>query len=80
MRGALGVCDKGSCTRPLLLLEPGKLQTDLGFAFLGSFLMEIQPPTYPGNGEAQEPVNCIQGFVLKPDVLHALQGVMLHSQ
>lgn len=80
MRGALGVCDKGSCTCPLLLLESGKLQTDLDFAFPGSFLLETQPPTYPSNGEAQGPGNCVQGFVLKPDVLYTLQGVVLNSQ
>lgn len=63
MRGALGLCNKGSCTCPLLLLEPGKLQTDLGFAFSGRFLTETQPPTSPGSREAQEPGNCIQGFI-----------------
>ena len=80
MRGALALCNKGSCTCPLLLLQPGKLQTDIGFAFSGRFLVETQPPTYPGSGEAQGPDNCIQGFVLNPDVLHALQGVVLNSQ
>lgn len=80
MRGALGVCNKDLCTCPLLLLEPGKLQTDLGFAFSGRFLKENQPPTYPGSGEAQGPGNCIQGCVLKLDVLHALHGVVLNFQ
>lgn len=80
MRGALGVCNKDLCTCPLLLLEPDKLQTDLGFAFSGRFLKENQPPTYPGSGEAQGPGNCIQGCVLKLDVLHALHGVGLNFQ
>lgn len=80
MRGALGVCNKDLGTCPLLLLEPGKLQTNLGFAFSGRFLKENQPPTYPGSGEAQGPGNCIQGCVLKLDVLHALHGVVLNFQ
>jgi len=76
VRGALGVCNKDSCTCPLLLLEPGKLHTSLGVAFSVRFLMGTQPPSYCGSGEAQGPGNCIQGFVLKPGVLHGLQGVV----
>lgn len=51
--------------------EPGKLQTRLGLAFSDGFLMETQPPPYSGSGEAQGPGSCMQGFVLKPDALHA---------
>lgn len=59
------------------IAEPGKLQIHLGLAFSGGFLMEAQPPTYSSSGEAQGTSNCIQSFVLKPDALHALQGVVL---
>lgn len=80
MRVALGVCNKGLCTSPLLLLELDKLQTDLGFAFSVRFLVGTHLSTYPGSGGAQGPCNCVQVFVLKPGVLRTLQGVVLNSQ
>lgn len=42
--------------------------------------MEIQLSTYSDHGEAQGPGACIQGFVLKPNVLCAFKRVVLDSQ
>lgn len=74
------MCSKGSCAFSLLLLDPGKLQTKPAFAFPGRFLMATQLLAFPGSRESMGPKGCIQGVVLRTDVLHALEEMVLNSQ
>lgn len=80
MKATLGVCSKGSHAYSLLLLEPGKLQTNFDFAFSGRFLIATQLLAFPSSGESIGPKVCIQGIVLRTDVLHALEEMVLNSQ